>query len=93
MKSDLTGGQLLSAHFGANAAWRAVMLLSLNLNEAMKRLALGGLWAKAWLKAIRFHLIQLPGRVLSCARQLSAAVRFVTAAVVSCSYGDCAVMD
>jgi hypothetical protein len=75
MKSDLAGGQLPSAHFGANAAWWAIMLLSLNLNEAMKRLVLGGLWATARLKAIRFHLIQLPGRVLSRARQLFVHLR------------------
>jgi hypothetical protein len=75
MKSDLAGGQLPSAHFGANAAWWAIMLLALNLNEAMKRLVLGGRWATARLKAIRFQLIHLPGRVLARARQLFAQVR------------------
>ena len=75
MKSDLAGGQLPSAHFGANAAWWAIMLLSLNLNEAMKRLVLGGRWATARLKALRFHLIHLPGRVLSRARQLLVHLR------------------
>lgn len=75
MKSDLAGGQLPSARFGANAAWWAIMLLSLNLNEAMKRLVLGGRWATARLKAIRFQLIQLPGRVLARARQLLVQVR------------------
>ena len=75
MKSDLAGGQLPSAHFGANAAWWAIMLLSLNLNEAMKRLVLGGWWATARGKAIRFQLIQLPGRVLERARQLLVQVR------------------
>ena len=31
MKSDLAGGQLPSARFGANAAWWAIMILALNL--------------------------------------------------------------
>lgn len=75
MKSDLAGGQLPSAHFGANAAWWAIMLLALNLNEAMKRLVLGDRWATARLKAIRFQLIQLPGRVLARARQLLVQLR------------------
>jgi hypothetical protein len=70
MKSDLAGGQLPSALFGANAAWWAIMLLALNLNEVMKRLVLGGRWATARLKTLRFHLINLPGCVLSHARQL-----------------------
>lgn len=75
MKSDLAGGRLPSALFGANAAWWAIMLLALNLNEALKRLVLGGKWATARLKALRFHLVCLPGRVLTRARQLLVRVR------------------
>jgi hypothetical protein len=75
MKSDLAGGQFPSARFGANAAWWAIMLLALNLNEAMKRLVLGGRWVTARLKAIRFHFVHLPGRVLLRARQLLMQVR------------------
>jgi hypothetical protein len=70
MKSDLAGGQLPSGLFGANAAWWALMILALNLNAAMKRLILGNGWATKRMKALRFHLIGLPGRVVSHARQL-----------------------
>jgi hypothetical protein len=70
MKSDLAGGQLPSGLFGANAAWWALMILALNLNAAMKRLVLGGAWATTRMKALRFHLIGLPGRVVSHARKL-----------------------
>ena len=70
MKSDLAGGQLPSGLFGANAAWWAPMILALNLNAAMKRLVLGKGWVTKRMKALRFHLIGLPGRVVSHARQL-----------------------
>jgi hypothetical protein len=70
MKSDLAGGQLPSGLFGANAAWWALMILTHNLNTAMKRLVLGKDWASKRMKALRFRLIGLPGRVVSHARKL-----------------------
>jgi hypothetical protein len=70
MKSDLAGGQMPSGLFGANAAWWALMILAFNLNAVMKRLALGKSWATKRMKALRFHLISLPGRVVSHARKL-----------------------
>ena len=59
-----------SGLFGANAAWWALSILAFNLNAAMKRLALGEGWAAKRMKALRFHLIGLPGRVVSHARKL-----------------------
>ena len=56
--------------FGANAAWWALSILAFNLNAAMKRLALGKDWVVARMKALRFHLIGLPGRVVNHARKL-----------------------
>jgi len=70
LKDDLAGGQLPSAHFGVNAAWWQVALLAFNLNTAMKRLALGERWHSKRLKAIRFTVINLPGRVIPHARSL-----------------------
>lgn len=70
MKDDLAGGRLPSWNFGANAAWWAIMILSFNLHSAMKRLVLGGDWKTKRLKAIRFALIHLPGRVIRHARGL-----------------------
>ncbi len=70
LKSDLAGGRLPSGLFGANAAWWAIAVLTFNLNSAMKRLVLGGQWASRRLKAVRFALISLPGRVLRHARRL-----------------------
>ena len=70
MKEDLAGGRLPSEYFGVNAAWWHIMILALNLNSAMKRLVLGGAWVGKRMKAIRFWLIKLPGRVLKRARML-----------------------
>ena len=70
LKSDLAGGQMPSGLFGANAAWWALSILAFNLNAAMKRLALGESWEAKRMKALRFHLIGLPGRLVSHARKL-----------------------
>jgi hypothetical protein len=70
MKEDLAGGHLPSSLFGANAAWWAVMVLAFNLNSAMKSLVLQGSWVPKRMKALRFHLINLPGRVMEGAREL-----------------------
>ncbi len=70
MKSDLAGGQMPSGLFGANAAWWAIMILAHNLNVAMKRLVLGPAWVTKRMKALRFALIGLPGRVVHHARRL-----------------------
>ncbi len=64
MKEDLAGGRLPSGLFGANAAWWQIMILAFNVNSAMKRLVLGESWANRCMKAVRFWLINLPGRVL-----------------------------
>jgi hypothetical protein len=70
MKEDLAGGKLPSGLFGANAAWWQIMILAFNVSSAMKRLVLGESWVNRRMKAIRFWLINVPGRVLSHARSL-----------------------
>jgi hypothetical protein len=70
MKEDLAGGKLPSSYFGENAAWWWIMILAFNLNSAMKRLVLEGFWVEKRMKAIRFSLIGLPGRVVNHARGL-----------------------
>ncbi len=66
----LAGGSLPSGDFGENAAWWWFMVLALNLNEAMKRHVLQGGWTQRRMKAIRFGVINLVGRVVEKARQL-----------------------
>jgi hypothetical protein len=70
MKEDLAGGKLPSGEFGENAAWWWIMVLALNLNQAMKALVLGKSWMTKRMKAIRFSLINLPARVMERSRQL-----------------------
>jgi len=70
MKEDLAGGKLPSADFGENAAWWGIMILAFNLNAAMKQLALTESWRTKRLKAVRFSLINLPGRIITHAREL-----------------------
>jgi hypothetical protein len=70
MKEGLAGGKLPSSAFGENAAWWWIMVLAFNLNSAMKQLVLQGSWVTQRMKAIRFSLIGLPGRVMKHARGL-----------------------
>jgi hypothetical protein len=46
------------------------MILAFNLNAAMKQLVLGGSWVAKRMKALRFSLVNLPGRILHHAREL-----------------------
>jgi len=64
LKNDLAGGVMPSQYFGSNAAWWWIAILSFNLLMAMKRLVLGEAWVPRRLKAVRFHIINLPGRVV-----------------------------
>ncbi len=69
-KEGLAGGQLPSNLFGANAAWWAIMILSFNLNRLMQLAALPKDLQESKMKALRFHIIQLPGRVIHHVRQV-----------------------
>jgi len=70
MKDDLSGGRMPSGKFGVNAAWWHMMVLALNLTEAMKRLVLGEGWTTKRLKALRFRLIHIGARVVEQGRRV-----------------------
>lgn len=70
MKEDLAGGMFPSSLFGVNAAWWWIMVLAFNLNTAMKNLVLKKSWMPKRMKAIRFSLIALPGRIIERSREL-----------------------
>jgi hypothetical protein len=70
MKGDFAGGKLPSGAFGENAAWWWIMILAMNLNTIMKRLALGGSWVSRRMKAIRFSFINIPGRIVERSHEL-----------------------
>lgn len=69
VKNDLMGGRLPSGNFGENGAWWWINILTFNLHTAMKKI-LGTSWITKRMKAIRFSLISLPGRIISHAREL-----------------------
>jgi hypothetical protein len=69
LKEDLAGGKLPSGNFGENAAWWWITVLAFNLNTAMKKFGLGPSFAAKRMKAIRFSLINLAGRIVDHARQ------------------------
>ena len=70
MKGDFAGGKLPSGDFGENAAWWWIMIMAVNLNTIMKRLVLGGSWVSRRMKAIRYSLITIPGRIVERSRSL-----------------------
>jgi hypothetical protein len=61
---------VMKGDFGENAAWWWIMMLAMNCNTIMKRLILGGSWASRRMKAIRFSLITIPGRIVERSREL-----------------------
>ncbi|TYT73964.1 transposase [Desulfobotulus mexicanus] len=70
MKEDFAGGRLPSSNLGENAAWWWIMILSMNLHVAMKKLALGENWLTKKMKIIRFNLIHIPAHVYEKASAL-----------------------
>lgn len=68
-KEGLAGGQLPSNKFGVNAAWWQIMVLAFNLNRLMQLAALPDNLKESRMKALRFHIIQRPGRVIYHAKQ------------------------
>ncbi len=74
IKSDLAGGQLPSGKFGANAAWWKIAVLAHNLHVLLDKLTLPESLAGSRFKRLRYHLINVPARLVQHARQCS--IRF-----------------
>jgi hypothetical protein len=70
MKDDLAGGKLPSSNFGENAAWWWIMIIALNLNVMMKKMALDPSMEATRMKRIRFSIINIPGRIIKRSRSL-----------------------
>src|SRR6202453_2103028 len=69
-KNELAGGQLPSQKFGANAAWWQIMVMTFNLHQIMKYHALPEPLKTQGLKALRFQVIGVAGRVIRHAKGL-----------------------
>jgi hypothetical protein len=70
IKNDLGGGVLPSKYFGANAAWLRLAVITHNVLQALKRLALPAELLTARPKRLRFLLFHMPGRLVHHARSL-----------------------
>ena len=70
MKDDLAGGRLPSSDFDENAAWWWIMIIAFNLNVMMKTLAFEPSMTNKRMKAIKFSIINIPGKVLERSREL-----------------------
>jgi len=71
MKNDFAGGRLPSGSFGENAAWWWGMILAFNLQAFMQQRVLPEQWHHKRMKAVRFHLIRIPARIIDSSRQLT----------------------
>lgn len=73
-KEGLAGGQFPSNLFGVNAAWWQIMVIAFNLNRLMQVVAMPTKLKESKMKSLRFHFIQVPGRIVRHARQLFISV-------------------
>jgi hypothetical protein len=70
LKNELGGGVLPSYRFGANAAWWQLVVLTHNLLNALKRLALPDEWAALRPRRLRFLMFHVAGRLVRHGRRL-----------------------
>ena len=70
IKNDLAGGVMPAKRFFANAAWWRLNALTYNVLSVMKRKSLPSSWWSVRLKALRYHLLCIAGRVTDHGRRL-----------------------
>jgi len=70
VKNDLAGGVMPCGRFYANAAWWRLNCLCYNVISIMKRKGLPKSFWPVRMKALRFHLIGVAGKVVSHARMM-----------------------
>lgn len=70
LKNDLAAGVLPAKRFFANAAWWRLNIMTYNVLSVMKRKALPQSWWPVRLKALRFHLLCIAGRIIDHGRRL-----------------------
>ncbi len=70
LKNDLAAGTLPCKRFFANAAWFRLNVLAYNVLATLKRHSLPSSWWTMRMKALRFHLLHLAGRLILHGRRV-----------------------
>jgi hypothetical protein len=70
IKNDLGAGVMPCGRFFANAAWLRLNCIAYNVISVMKRKALPLTWITYRMKALRFFLIGVAGRIIRTGRQV-----------------------
>ena len=70
LKNDLGTGSVPCKRFFADAAWFRLNVLTYNVLAVMKRQSLPSSWWGTRLKALRFHLLNVAGRVIVHSRRV-----------------------
>ncbi len=70
LKNDLAGGTMPCKRLLANAAWFRLNVLAYNVLAVMKRQSLPLAWWSMRLKALRFHLLNIAGRIITHGRKI-----------------------
>jgi len=70
LKNDLAGGVMPCGRFYANAAWWRLNCLTYNVISVMKKKALPQRWWSYRMKALRYWLISVAGRIIKKSRQI-----------------------
>ena len=70
LKNDLAGGVMPCGRFYANATWWRLNCIAYNVLSVMKRKALPDTWRTYRMKALRFFLIGVAGRIIRTGRHI-----------------------
>ena len=70
VKNDLGGGVMPCGRFFSNAAWWRLNCIAYNIISVMKQKALPDAWLSYRMKALRFFLIGVAGKVIRTGRQI-----------------------
>ncbi|MDR2051230.1 MAG: transposase [Deltaproteobacteria bacterium] len=69
LKNELAGGVLPCGNFHANSIWWWIAVISHNIHSLFKRLRCDETCQRARLKHIRFHIINIAGRIVERGRK------------------------